>query len=109
MHQHILMLQAVEKYLSLVGDGILVHGPLLGWAKMMGDELYEFEQKGGVETLKYTMPRRHGVTFENYPWNQHAGDAVAGARSMLQHMGAWSYPAENVRGCWCGALQEQHL
>ena len=92
------MLQAVEKYLSLVGDGILVHGPLLGWAKMMGDEFYEFEQKGAVQTLKYTMPRRHGVTFENYPWNDHAKDAVAGARHMLQHMGAWSYPAENVQG-----------
>ena len=104
------MLQAVEKYMSLVEDGVLVHGPLLGWAKMKGDELFEFEQPGELVRPSSTPCRgSHGLTFENYPWIEHAGDAVAGARRMLQRMGAWSYPAENVHGAGVRAPQGQHL
>ena len=40
-----------------------VHGPLLGWAKLSGDVIFEYKQPTSTGNLSYMMPRLHGVDF----------------------------------------------
>ena len=63
------VLVALERYMAHIESGILIHGPLLGWATVMGDALVMFRSDAG-ET-QYLMPRRTGVAFPEYPWTQH--------------------------------------
>ena len=63
------MLVAFERYMGHLESGTLVHGPLLGWARVMGDELTKFRFE--ADAMEYLMPLRLGVAFKDYPWNQH--------------------------------------
>ena len=63
------VLVAFERYMGHLESGTLVHGPLLGWARVMGDELTKFRFEAGA--TEYLMPLRLGVAFKDYPWNQH--------------------------------------
>ncbi|CAE7851255.1 unnamed protein product, partial [Symbiodinium sp. KB8] len=79
--------------------GILLHGPLLGWAKMMGDQIFVHSQQVGTrdDTIQYLMPRRVGLEFGLYPWHAHLKDAVAGAKAMLTALGEWHHTEQDVR------------
>ena len=57
------VLVALERYMALI------HGPLLGWATVMGDTLAMF--RSDANSMQYLMPRRNGVPFMEYPWTQH--------------------------------------
>ena len=48
---------------AAVCQGVLVHGPLLGWAKMKGDQIFVYRQtmSSRDDTISYLMPRRHGL------------------------------------------------
>ena len=71
---------------------MLLHGPLLGWAKLSGDVIFEYKQPTSTgERLTYLMPRRHGVDFFLYPWHSHLRDACTGAKKMLQLFGEWTF------------------
>ena len=73
--------------------GILLHGPLLGWAKMSGDSIFHYKQPTphGGEPMAYMMPIRTGVEFLLYPWYSHLRDACDGAKRMLTLFGEWTY------------------
>ena len=60
---------ALERYMAHIESGILIHGPLLGWATVMGDDLRPFQSDGS--SMQYLMPRRTGCAFTEYPWMQH--------------------------------------
>jgi len=68
-----------------------VHGPLLGWAKLSGDVIFEYKQPTSTGNLSYMMPRLHGVDFFFYPWRSHLQDACSGAKKMLQLFGEWTF------------------
>ena len=63
------VLVALERYMGHLQRGILVHGPLLGWATVMGDSLVPY--RNDVTSPRYLMPLRTGVAFQDYPWGQH--------------------------------------
>ena len=63
------VLVALERYCTLIKGGVLVHGPLLGWATVMGDQLTPF--RSDATSPSYLMPRRVGTSFQEYPWTQH--------------------------------------
>ena len=71
----------------------MVHGPLLGWAKMMGDNIVRYKQPGvhGSEPIAYMMPSKPGVEFLLYPWHTHLHDACEGAKVMLTLFGEWTF------------------
>jgi len=62
----------LHRYMGHITTGTLVHGPLIGWAYIMGDEMTPFD---GVATdgtkMSYLMPRRTGLLFQEYPWSEH--------------------------------------
>ena len=86
---------ALERYMGHLERGTLVHGPLLGWATVMGDALAPFRNKPDGE--EYLMPRRLGVQVLHYPWNQHAADAVEGCRNFLRSLGLYTYTESSVQ------------
>ena len=63
------VLVALERYMGHLESGTLVHGPLLGWATVMGDRLATFRSE--ADGPEYLMPLRLWVAFTEYPWNQH--------------------------------------
>ena len=63
------VLVALERYMTHIENGTLIHGPLLGWATVMGDALVMF--RSDANAVQYLMPRRTGVPFQEYPWTQH--------------------------------------
>ena len=80
---------------------MLLHGPLLGWAKMSGDTIFEYKQQGiSGGHLSYLMPRRTGVEFFFYPWHSHLRDGCIGAKKMLQLFGEWTF-TDSVANASC--------
>ena len=80
---------------------MLLHGPLLGWAKMSGDTIFEYKQPSNAGGhLTYMMPRRTGVEFFFYPWHTHLRDGCTGARKMLQLFGEWTF-TDSVANASC--------
>ena len=63
------VLIALERYMAHIENGILIHGPLLGWVTIMGGELAMF--CSDTRLPHYLMPRRIGVSAREYPWSQH--------------------------------------
>lgn len=84
---------------ATICKGILIHGPLLGWAKVVGDSIFCYEQTvpNRQETISYLMPRRHGLEFGLYPWHAHLKDAVKGTKGMLTALGEWHHAVQDVR------------
>ena len=76
---------------ATICKGILIHGPLLGWA------CYEQTVPNRQETIFYLMPRRHGLEFGLYPWHAHLKDAVKGTKGMLTALGEWRRAVQDVR------------
>ena len=73
-------------------QGVLLHGPLLGWAKMSGDVIFQYKQTTpNGDTLSYMMPQRLGLEFWQYPWFSHLRDACLGAKNMLKMFGEWTF------------------
>ena len=91
-------LRAIREYMRLLGDGILVHGPLLGWALFHGDKFRKKREVYKTVTVEYTMPVRDGYDEQTYPWLDHGTDAVEGTRNMLRDMGLWRSRDEGVEG-----------
>ena len=81
---------------------MLLHGPLLAYAKASGDELISFKlishlpRLGGAERPEYTMPLREGIPLKQYPFTQHAETALKIAKNFLQEIGFWTWPEEPV-------------
>ena len=89
-------LRAIQAYMRLLGDGILVHGPLLGWGLFKGDKFLQkidTHENGNVE---YVMPVRDGCDETTYPWSEHGKDAVKVTRKMMRDMGLWRSRDEGV-------------
>ena len=76
----------VREYMRLIANGILVHGPLLGWALQSGDK---FKQRVDNK-LEHVMPHRINCDDTIYPWYQHGSDATEGIRKMMQTLGYWT-------------------
>ena len=64
----------------------LMHGPLLGWAKMKGHDLYMEKQDG----LEFCMSRVQGLRFEQYPFKDHGLDICHAMKHLLIQGGFWS-------------------
>ncbi|CAJ1406487.1 unnamed protein product [Effrenium voratum] len=94
-----LLLIGLLRFFQLAAKGILIHGPLLGWAKVVGDSIFCYEQTvpNRQETISYLMPRRHGLEFGLYPWHAHLKDAVKGTKGMLTALGEWHHAVQDVR------------
>ena len=84
---------------AAVCQGVLVHGPLLGWAKMKGDQIFVYHQtmSSRDDTISYLMLRRHGLEFGLYPWHGHLKDAAKGTKNMLVALGEWHHLEPEVR------------
>ena len=67
------VLIALQQYMLKIEDGILVHGPLLAWAQVMGDDVKPFSttSASGERGPVYMMPFRKGLSFGDYPWATH--------------------------------------
>ena len=89
-------LQIIKEYMRLIGDGILVHGPLLGWSLFQGDKFHMKIEKYATGTVEYVMPQRQGLDETTYPWQQHGRDAVEGTRTMMRELGLWRSCNEGV-------------
>lgn len=76
-------------YSDHIWQGILLHGPLLGWAKMSGDIIFDYKEP--ATGLSYMMPKRSGLEFIVYPWKTHLRDACDGAKAMLKLLNEWTY------------------
>ena len=37
------LLYCLQKYMGKVAEGVLAHPPLLAWARMVGDALFEYQ------------------------------------------------------------------
>ncbi|CAJ1363955.1 unnamed protein product, partial [Effrenium voratum] len=95
-----LLLIGLLRFFQLAAKGILIHGPLLGWAKVVGDSIFCYEQTvpNRQETISYLMPRRrHGLEFGLYPWHAHLKDVVKGTKGMLTALGEWHHAVQDVR------------
>ena len=59
--------------MAKIEEGTLIHGPLLGWAMVMGDDMVNFSTKNpdGSAGVPYKMPMRRGTPFQEYPWQTH--------------------------------------
>ena len=53
------------------------------------------------------MPARHHVPFNEYPWFQHAQDAVYGVRCLLKRLGLWTAVEQAVNQVDTGVLLQQ--
>ena len=85
-------LTGLKNYMVEVSEGTLVHGSLCGWARMVGDTLFDYRQGEQV----FLMPQRVGVPFHEYPWMQHGADAVHGCKAFLQSLGVWTFVEQSV-------------
>ena len=72
---------------------VLLHWPLLAFAKTQGDELTSYTEDSGGS---YTMPLRLGVPFLHYPWSQHAQVAIDCTKNFVQSLNAWNCVEESV-------------
>ena len=59
--------------MAKIEEGTLIHGPLLGWAVVVGDSLMNFTTANadGSPAYSYKMPIRPGTPFQEYPWRTH--------------------------------------
>ena len=89
-------LRATREYMRLLGDGILVHGPLLGWSLFHGDKFKKRIEVSPTGCVEYAMPVRAGFDHSTYPWHQHGHDAVEGTRKLMRDLGVWSSRNEGV-------------
>ena len=69
--------------LGMVGE--LAHGPLLGWAKIRGHELFK-ERHGTHEFINVRIP---GLTWEEYPFHHHVLEVCAVIKRMLMQSRIW--------------------
>ena len=84
-------LRGLQELMRNIATGVLLHGPLLGWARCFGDTFWTKTEVVKGELIEYLMPRRDGLTHDSYPWAQHGKDAVEGVRKMLRTMGVWTH------------------
>ena len=91
------VLVALGLYMQHVENGLLIHGPLLGWATVMGDSLVKFRSEATGPA--YFMPQRLGVPFKEYPWTQH------GIRHERTHAHAPNYHQPCARGDLVASMQ----
>ena len=82
-------LRAARELMRLLADGILVHGPLLGWALQVGDKFKNKIEVHATGCVEHVMPVRDSLDEATYPWQQHAVDATEGTRKMMRDMGLW--------------------
>ena len=88
---------------------MLVHGPLLAYGKVCGDDLIIFT----AQDQTYSIPKREGIPIEQYPYDQHAEKALTVAKSFLQNNGFWTWPEEPVNRVnpdnWASSKKEENV
>ena len=92
-----------------MADGVLVHGPLLAYGKVCGDDLIIFT----AQDQTYSIPKREGIPIEQYPYDQHAEKALTVAKSFLQNNGFWTWLEEPVNRVnpdnWASSKKEENV
>ena len=66
-------------------NGELMHGPLLGWSKLIGAEIY-WTKDGRCD---FGMCRLPGVPFDHFPYSDHGRDAICAMKSLLLQANLW--------------------
>ena len=84
-HETCFDIQVLHKWIQHGLRGELMHGPLLGWAKMKGHHLYMAEQDG----LEFCMSRVPGASFDQYPFVEHSHDVCVAIKRCLVQGGFW--------------------
>ena len=107
-------MQARIEFAQCVRNGVLLHGPLLAFAKASGDELISFKaMRSGAERPENTMPLREGIPLQQYPFMQHAETALKIAKNFLQEIGFWTWPEEPVNRVnpdnWASSKKEENV
>ena len=72
-----------------------MHGPLLGWAKLKGHEIY-WETRDGCE---FAMARVSGVPFDHYPFKEHGADAIVAIKKLLVRAKFWHGAVNRLPQC----------
>ncbi|CAJ1409692.1 unnamed protein product [Effrenium voratum] len=87
-------MQVTSAWCRHLGRGIVPHGPLLGWARLMGHELYYhiFSQ----DQPPFLMAKVPGLTYQEYPFFGHTKDIVDGVKDLLMQAGLWRAPTLRI-------------
>ena len=88
-------IQMIHNWIQHGIKGELMHGPLLGWAKMKGHDLYMAKQDG----LTFCMARVPGLSFEEYPFGDHGLDICIAIKHLLVQGGFWMGTSQRLPVC----------
>ena len=91
-------LKALDMFLAFtdkVESGVMLHGPLLGYAYVNEHELYSFVQEG---TEPYFLPRYSAYADQDYPYTEHVAVAMEALQELCMSFGVWDIAPQDVRG-----------
>ena len=94
-HMHIKVLDMFLAFTDKVEAGVLLHGPLLGYAYVKEHELYMYIQEG---MEPYTLPRYSANSGQDYPYTEHVDVAMEALQEMCMNFGVWDFAPQDVRG-----------
>lgn len=91
-------LNALDMFLAFtdkVESGVMLHGPMLGYAYVMGHELYSYVQEG---MEPYFLPRYSAHADQDYAYTEHAVVAMDALQELCSSFGVWDIAPQDVRG-----------
>ena len=91
-------LKALDMFLAFtdkVEAGVMLHGPLLGYAFVKEHELYTYIQEG---LEPYTLPRYSAYSDMDYPYTEHVAVAMEALQELCMSFGVWDFAPQDVRG-----------
>ncbi|CAJ1425824.1 unnamed protein product [Effrenium voratum] len=83
-------IQVIKTWVHYTKQGIVPHGPLLGWARMMGHELYFHVY--AEDQPPFLMARVPSLQYCEYPFLDHTKDICEGVKQLFCQAGFWKVP-----------------